>query len=560
MLCRNIATFCVVLILLVADRAQAEAIASLPVAPWDPQWSAPVTVVSMNISSLARIVVSNTPRLEDAEMLITMRRAHGGWTAEVLPLKPVVEASTPIPAGDEAQLSQTLLASRDTSLDCTSVTYGPQSLPMLSSNYATCGAFVRNASSGLRHDVILGVFVPRTSVLSIRDRHASVGTVTRIAGDGSCDYNQSDPTNTTVASMSPLSFIGGIAQHPTIDGSLFVSQRCVVVEIDSSGVLTYFFGDADRCGEYNHTFNAFTIKRWDATTRYPTHMAVDEQNQTLYVAESGFNTIRAVNVKTGDTSVIVGTSFLYIENLTFPPTCEPNCSASSLTLLSVSGVAVHWSSALQQTWLFVSDYTNAMIIRVIVETGLASVVAGVSLEYRRPYGLGIVRNIAIFFDVQTSRGYLFFGVAHVGVKRITWIEPQPPSPTTAPATAVEKAADGVATTVVIAGTVLGGVAVMESIAMITIGSVQCSAPSSAKNDVVHQVFFFFADSIPASAEGWVYLLLVATFAAIHAALMVVFRYVWVTDSITDHWAYALSRCRFPAASIVAAEALFPLAV
>ncbi|CUE70298.1 membrane-associated protein, putative [Bodo saltans] len=465
---------------------------------------------------------------------------------------------------------------------CTLVPWGrSQPFPVEYDAHPTTATFLRSG------DIAFADSVPHSNILRVNRTLSSKGSVNLAAGlDDSelCNFNVTNAQNNTNAKMNSWGWTYGIIEDPREDGCLYVSHYYVVGRLSPDGNYSYYFGDYEKPGTWNDTFNSVTLPRWSATTNNPTQLAIDSTTRKMYVAESGMHTIREIDMQSGLATIVAG-------NLSwsdFPPiNCSypSNCTADQLQLIYPSSVAVYVSAAFGETWLFVGDFTAALIYRIVltgnIRTNAVTIISGKLFQYWDKSSTPARHSIAAYFDTTTNTGALFI-VGQKGIQRIDWAEPplQPlPSPTPTPTSTVDETAAGATAATVIVTALMGGVAVTESTTLLTVGSVRCRSSSSRKRSIMQQIFYFLAsngdENTPSTGAAWGMFaiviifsglwgmfVIVIIFSGLHvgAAALVYYRLDEEEKAKRGAWSTVCASGRCPSFSWITADTLFPLSL
>jgi hypothetical protein len=542
-------------------------------------WGPPSLVIRANLSIAKISIRPPTQASLQGELLLSSYDNGGGINGfiRLYPLSTLsaADASPLLAAGSR---SDVLFGGR--SRTCSEVPWdASMPSPVSYDAHPTAAVFLRSSTGGAS-DIVYADSPPHTNIIRLSRAQGHDGskqvTLSRVAGLATnCNFNVSAPLNASMASQSLMGWSFGLIEDPSDDGVVYISQPNAIARVDRAGQWSYYFGDPERPGMRNESYN-YNTTRWNATTLWPSQIAVDAPNRMMYVAESGMATIRAIDMSASGGSAVVVAGKL--EWLGFPPdSCkDDNCTAADLHFIYPDSVAVYHSEALQETWLFVGDFTASVVYRIVLETGKATVVAGSMLDRysTKKVPLGHQGNLATYFDPALSIGSLFM-VVHGGVLRIQWKEPPvAPEPSSPEATTTETVAGGITTSSVAVGILFGGVAVTEATAIITVSSVRCRVSSSRRRGVIQNMFFFFLsndnnNAAPSSLGAWVMLALVLAFAAGHMlTVSVVHRAALRNREKLDDvdamgsstWLLAAVKARFPSVSWIAADTLCPLAV
>lgn len=450
---------------------------------------------------------------------------------------------------------------------CSKADFDTREFPFKYDTHPISATFLRSRGG----DIAFADTVPHMAIVRINRTTAvpNNGTMSLLAGlNLQCNFNQTSVHNNTNVSKHDWDWTYGIAEDPFVDGCLYVSHSFVVGRLAPDGNYTYYFGNSTP-GTFADDFNNMT-PRWNATTDSPTQISIDSDTRMMYIAEAGMRTIRSVNMTSGMATIVAGKLNCAADdalNCTFPPkNCFlDNCRATDLELIYPSSVAIHKSTAYNETWMFVGDYTAAVVYRIVLETGASTIIAGEMFHYRGNLAAPTRHAIIVYFNVTNGRGALFLTTMR-GVQRIDWSEPlDTPSPAPSGPTAEEVAVAVSAGTVVVSA-VLGGVAVTEATTLLTVGSVKCRNSASRKKSVMQQIFYFLAsngnDTVPSTGASWgmLTIVLVCIIGHVGTAAFVFHRLPDETKAKHDAWQTVCADLRCPSLSWIVADALFPLAL
>src|SRR3989338_8539893 len=190
------------------------------------------------------------------------------------------------------------------------------------------------------------LFVADTYNYTIRKIVISTGVVTTLAGTA-LSSGSTDATGTSARFYNPF----GI----TTDGTnLFVADygnytiRKVVI---STGVVTTIAGSAGLSGSTDATGTS-------ARFNYPTGITTDGTN--LFVADYGNYTIRKIVISTGVVTTIAGST----------TSGSTDATSTSARFYYPQGITTDGTN------LFVADYGNYTIRKIVISTGVVTTIAG----------------------------------------------------------------------------------------------------------------------------------------------------------------------------------------
>lgn len=210
---------------------------------------------------------------------------------------------------------------------------------------------------GIYVDAAGDIYIADTNDCKIREIDAT-GTISTVAGDGSCGYSGDNGQ----ATSAELNYPSGVSVDSA--GNIFIADRsnCVVREVNaSSGVITTVAGDGS-CGYSGDNGLAAS-----AQLSYPQSLFIDSAGN-IYIADSANNAIRMVSVSTGDISTVAGlpgqsTGYAGDGGL-----------ATSAQLSGPSGAYVDGAGN-----IYIADSGNSAIREVSAASGDISTIAGVSI-------------------------------------------------------------------------------------------------------------------------------------------------------------------------------------
>ena len=189
------------------------------------------------------------------------------------------------------------------------------------------------------------LFTPDYSNYSIRKIVISTGVVTTLAGTGSS--GSANGTGTAASFNGPA----GIATDGT---NLYVSEdanhliRQIVI---STGVVTTLAGTTSTTGSANGTGTA-------ASFSSPQGMATDGTN--LFVADMQNHLIRQIVISTGVVTTLAGTG----------SSGSANGTGTAASFNNPVGVET------DGTYLYVADFSNELIRKIVISTGVVTTLAG----------------------------------------------------------------------------------------------------------------------------------------------------------------------------------------
>jgi hypothetical protein len=234
------------------------------------------------------------------------------------------------------------------------------------------------------------------------------------------------------------------------DGTLYFTQSNAVFALLADGTMHYYFGNETGAGDRAaEPYGA--VDRLAARTSSPAQIAIDEEANVMYVAEMQMGTVRQINMTTGAASVFVG----YFESYVFPPTdcLSQSCLISNVTFILPTAVAVYRPKSVAQRWVYVGDFTAAVVYRIVVETGEVKIVAGVMLSSGTVDGAaGVSKLMGISsFAVGVHDGVLY--IADNSLRKLELGDVVAPLPPIVPTAVVTGTTTAVVTSTLVMGLV-----------------------------------------------------------------------------------------------------------
>ena len=210
-----------------------------------------------------------------------------------------------------------------------------------------------NAPMSIAVDAAGDIFIADTGNDVIREVKSSTGVISTVAGNGTCGYSGDG----AAAVSAELDFPKAVAVDSA--GNLFIadSGNNVVRAVNlSTGVISTVAGNGT--GGYSGDGAAATSARLDD----PTGVAADAAGD-LFIADSGNNVVREVNLSTGAISTVAGNGTGGYRG--------DGGAATSAELYDPTGIAVDSAGN-----CFIADSSNGVVREVNVATGQISTVAG----------------------------------------------------------------------------------------------------------------------------------------------------------------------------------------
>ena len=216
-----------------------------------------------------------------------------------------------------------------------------------------------NAPQGVAVDSLGDLFIADSGNNVIREIDPSTGLISTVAGNGICG----DSGNGGAATSAELDAPTGVAIDAAGDLFIVDSGNNVIREVDqTTGVITTTVAGNGTDGYSGDGYAAIS-----AQLNFPNAVAVDSAGN-LFIADSGNNVIREVNLSTGVISTVAGTGVCGYGG--------DGYAATSAQLNYPMGVAVDTTGD-----LYIADSGNNVVREVDLSTGLITTVAG-------NYGLG----------------------------------------------------------------------------------------------------------------------------------------------------------------------------
>lgn len=213
---------------------------------------------------------------------------------------------------------------------------------------------------------------------TIRKVVIATGAVTTLAGTRGV-YGSQDGTGAAASFGSP--------ENITTDGkSLFISDnnKCTIRRIEiTTGVVSTLAGRADVRGSADGT---------GATASFSGPSGITTDGINLFICDSGNNTIRKIDIATGVVSTLAGSAGV-------------NGSADG------TGVTASFSSPRGITTdgknVFVADYGNKTIRKIVIATGVVTTLAGSARVYGSTDGIGPAARFRSPIGITTDGSYLY---------------------------------------------------------------------------------------------------------------------------------------------------------
>ena len=223
--------------------------------------------------------------------------------------------------------------------------------------------FRRNWTSrrGVFLDAEGNIFIADNGNNRVRRVDASSGLITTVAGGGSSLGNDGVGDGglaTTAQLYGPKSVVGDLA------GNLYIADtfNSLIRKVDATtGVITKYAGGGTNAGSDGIGDQGLATA---AQLGYPNGLAIDAASN-LYVADTGNQMIRRIDVSTGNISSVAGTGYIGAVGDGGP--------ATQAQLNAPNDVAVDAAGN-----LFIADTNNSLIRRVDFGSGFISTIAGVS--------------------------------------------------------------------------------------------------------------------------------------------------------------------------------------
>ena len=210
-----------------------------------------------------------------------------------------------------------------------------------------------NFPDGIASDASGDLFITDDGNNVVREINATTGVITTIAGNGTYGYSG----DTGQATAAELASPDGVVWSSS--GDLFIadSGNDVVREVNlTTGIITTIAGNGT--GGYSGDGDQATAAELNA----PGGLALDSSGD-LFIADSGNNVVREVNLNTGIITTVAG-------NGTADYSGDGD-QATAAELNSPEGVALDNSGD-----LFIADSSNNAIREVNLKTGIITTIAG----------------------------------------------------------------------------------------------------------------------------------------------------------------------------------------
>ena len=250
-----------------------------------------------------------------------------------------------------------------------------------------------NSPEGLYFDETSGdLYISNTGNHQVLKKSASTGSLTVVAGAGTCSTNAAIGPATSISLCSPQGLF-----YDRIRSKLYIAdtENCLVRMVDSQGHLTNFAGTGV-CD-----FNFDNINATNATLNLPTDVFVNTSNGDVYITDRGNNRIRKVDFSTGNISTVAGSGRVGFEGDGFSATYE-------FTRLD-NPRAVTFDSSTGN--MYIADAANVRIRMVSAESGNISTIAGTGENSYTVDNIPAIYSFmnsprGIHLDKSTSRVYI----------------------------------------------------------------------------------------------------------------------------------------------------------
>ncbi|CUG87055.1 membrane-associated protein, putative [Bodo saltans] len=330
------------------------------------------------------------------------------------------------------------------------------------------------AGSVRRATLLIADRTPSTHIYAVNSTSSSftpaTSTYSQLVGPIGCSANVSalaDGASVT-SNMMDATYIA----VDSTSGSVYFTQRHAVFTLPStsSATVSYYFGNENIPGDRStESYNA--INRLAARTEDPAQIFIDQVDSTMYVAEMGMGTVRQINMLNGNASVVVG----QFRTLDWPPaSCTPSapCAKSDVTFVAVTAVALYRPRAVSgQRWLFVGDFTAAVVYKIVLETGVATVVAGQMLSFGRKDGVSSVSQL--FAPRSFAVGVSSIYIADNSLRVLQLYDNPTPAPPVISPTVVTTTSNTVTGAIIVGGIINPTVATQASRANVLIALARC---------------------------------------------------------------------------------------
>ncbi len=232
------------------------------------------------------------------------------------------------------------------------LTYAGNGTAGLSGNGGAAAAAELNGPSGIAVDGLGNLYIADVANYVVREVNASTGVISTIAGNGTAGFS-GDGGPATAAEIRPVDVaVDGL-------GSLYIAdtlnQRIRRVNL-ASGIITTVAGS----GTQGHSGDGGQAA--SAALNAPWAVAADGSNN-IYIADTGNNCVRYLNVATGVITNIAGTGA--------SGSTGDGGAATAATLKTPTGVAVSAAGN-----LYIADTGNGVIREVTLASGKIATVAG----------------------------------------------------------------------------------------------------------------------------------------------------------------------------------------
>jgi autotransporter-associated beta strand protein len=212
-----------------------------------------------------------------------------------------------------------------------------------------------NCPSGVAIDSRGNLFIADTYNNAVREVNASTGLITTVAGNGICGYSGDGGAATSAELDAPM----GVAVDAAGDVFIADTSNDVIREVNhTTGTITTVAGN----GSDGYSGDGYAAT--SAQLNFPNTVAVDSAGN-LFIADSGNNVIRKVNLSTGVIATVAG-DFALGSGYS-----GDGGAATGAQLSYPAGIAV---DAVGE--LFIADSGNNVIRKVNLSTGVIVTVAG----------------------------------------------------------------------------------------------------------------------------------------------------------------------------------------
>lgn len=213
---------------------------------------------------------------------------------------------------------------------------------------------------------------------TIRKVVIATGAVTTLAGTRGV-YGSQDGTGAAASFWSP--------ENITTDGKyLFISDnnKCTIRKIEiSTGVVSTLAGSADVRGSADGT---------GATASFSGPSGITTDGINLFICDSHNNTIRKIVIATGAVSTLVGSAGV---------NGSADGTGATASFSSPRGITTDGMN------VFVADYGNKTIRKIVIATGAVTTLAGSAGVYGSADGIGPAARFRYPTAITTDGSYLY---------------------------------------------------------------------------------------------------------------------------------------------------------